>query len=186
MNQLFDYDIQLGAWTISLFLIGAFIFSIGLVALYRFIAKRHAIFERFHLYTLFLNLLVLYAFAKMAEDVVNHEFVTQVDVWVNHYMTTLWNPSLNKVMIFITNVISPVVLLTMSAVLFVYLWWSGHRYRAVLLGISLGSGLASFETIKLIVKRARPTNALLQVPEYSFPSGHSTMAAVFFSMLLFS
>ncbi len=186
MDQLFDYDIHVGPLTISLFLIGAFIFSMGLVLVYRFVSKRHAIFERFHLYTLFLNLFALYAFAKMAEDVVNQEFIIHVDEWVNHEMTKLWNPSLNKVMIFITNMISPVVLLTMSAILFVYLWWARHKYRAILLGISLATGLASFELIKLIVKRDRPTNALLQVPEYSFPSGHSTMAIVFFSLLLFT
>ena len=186
MNQLFDYDIHFGPLTISLFLIGAILFTIAMVWLYRFVSRRHQIFERFHLYTLFLNLFALYAFAKMAEDVVNHEFITQVDVWVNHKMTTFWTPSLNRIMIFITNMISPLVLLLMSAILFVYLWWSKHFLRAILLGVSLATGLASFEIIKLIVKRARPSNALISVPEYSFPSGHSTMAVVFFSLLLFT
>jgi len=186
MEKIFNYDIHFGLFTISIFLIGSIIFTIGLVLLYRFVQKRHHIFEKYHLYTLLTNLFALYLFAKMTEDVVNHDFITKVDVWVNHQMPLLWQPTLNKIMLFITNIISPIVLLSMVGLLFVFLWLKKQHYRAVLLIISIGSGLASFELIKLIVKRPRPENALIHVPEYSFPSGHSTIAIIFFSLLIFT
>ena len=186
MENIFNYDIHFGVFTISFFLIGIIIFTIGLVLLYRFVQKRHHVFEKYHLYTLFTNLFALYLFAKMTEDVVNQEFITNVDVWVNHQMTLLWQPSLNKIMIFITNIVSPFVLLSMVGMLFVFLWLKKQHYRAVLLIVSISSGLLSFELIKLIVKRARPENALIHVAEYSFPSGHSTIAIIFFSLLIFT
>jgi len=186
MEKIFNYDIHFGLFTISIFLIGSIIFTIGLVLLYRFVQKRHHIFEKYHLYTLLTNLFALYLFAKMTEDVVNHDFITKVDIWVNHQMPLLWQPTLNKIMLFITNIISPIVLLSMVGLLFVFLWLKKQHYRAVLLIISIGSGLASFELIKLIVKRPRPENALIHVPEYSFPSGHSTIAIIFFSLLIFT
>ena len=122
----------------------------------------------------------------MVEDVVTHDMITKVDLWVDNQMPLWWNPVLNKVMIFITNIISPVVLLSMSAILFVFLWFKKNYYRALLLGFSLASGLISFELIKLVVKRQRPENALLHVPEYSFPSGHATMAIIFFLIAIFT
>ncbi|HHH53334.1 MAG TPA: phosphatase PAP2 family protein [Bacteroidetes bacterium] len=186
VENIFNYNIHFGAFTISLFLIGSIIFTIGLVLLYRFVQKRQHIFEKYHLYILFTNLFALYLFAKITEDVVNQEFITKVDVWINHQMTLLWQPTLNRIMVFITNIVSPLVLLSMTGLLFVFLWFKKRYYRAVLLIISLGSGLVSFELIKVIVARARPVNGLLQVPEYSFPSGHSTIAIIFFSLLIFT
>jgi len=44
-----------------------------------------------------------------------------------------------------------------------------------------------FEVLtKVIIHRARPENALIEVSGYSFPSGHATMAIIFFSLLLYS
>ncbi len=186
MNSIFEFNIDLGVTTTSLFILGAIVFTLALIAFYTYIEKEHNIFTRYHLKVLITNILSLFLFAKMLEDVSLHELITQWDVLVNHQMTLWWNPSLNRVMIFITNMVSPFVLLTMAGILFVYLWMHKHRYRAMILGLSLASGLASFEWIKLMVKRARPENALISVPEYSFPSGHSTMAIIFFSMLIFT
>ncbi|HHH53810.1 MAG TPA: phosphatase PAP2 family protein [Bacteroidetes bacterium] len=186
MEKILNYDIHLGMLSISLFVLGVIIFSLAVVALYRFVEKHHQFFEKYHLYILILNIFALFFFAKMLEDVVNHDMITQIDVWVNHQMTLWWNPTLNQIMIFITNIISPLVLLSITGILFVYLWYKKQHYRAILLGFSLASGLASFELIKLIIRRARPENALIHVAEYSFPSGHSTMAIIFFSMLIFT
>jgi len=41
-------------------------------------------------------------------------------------------------------------------------------------------------SIKILVHRLRPEHALIPITKYSFPSGHATMAIIFFSILSYS
>jgi len=41
-------------------------------------------------------------------------------------------------------------------------------------------------SIKGLVHRLRPEHALIPITRYSFPSGHTTMATIFFTILLYS
>ena len=40
-------------------------------------------------------------------------------------------------------------------------------------------------SIKIIVQRARPEQGLVSASGFSFPSGHATMAVIFFSLLIY-
>jgi len=122
----------------------------------------------------------------MIEDVIDGDLVTKLDVWVNAKMVLFWNPLLNKIMIFITNIASPINLLILSLILFGVLIYKKKWYYSFLLLFSMIGGLLLKVLIKLIVHRARPENALIEVSGYSFPSGHATMAIIFFSLLLYS
>lgn len=49
------------------------------------------------------------------------------------------------------------------------------------------SGGLLFEFLtKLIIQRPRPMNALISAPGYSFPSGHATMAMIFFALIIYA
>jgi undecaprenyl-diphosphatase len=66
------------------------------------------------------------------------------------------------------------------------LWRAGHRVSALLFAGSVVGGFLLCEALKLVFGRARPAlwPALVQEKTYSFPSGHSTMATVFFGGLV--
>ncbi len=122
----------------------------------------------------------------MVEDVVNRENIIELDILVNTKMIMLQNDLLNKIMIFITNIVSPVNLFILSLILFWVLIHKKRWYNSLLLIFSLISGLLAELLIKLFVHRVRPENALLNVSGYSFPSAHATMAIIFFSLVIYS
>jgi undecaprenyl-diphosphatase len=65
------------------------------------------------------------------------------------------------------------------------LWFSGHHVSALLFAGSVVGGFGLSSLVKLAVARARPDLwiALVSETSYSFPSGHTTMATVFFGGL---
>jgi len=66
------------------------------------------------------------------------------------------------------------------------LWWEGHRISALLFGGSVVGGFLVSTALKLVFERQRPdpVAALVRETTYSFPSGHATMATVFFGGLV--
>ena len=49
----------------------------------------------------------------------------------------------------------------------------------------MGGGWVLYEVIKLVVMRPRPANCLISTAGWSFPSGHATMATIFFLLLVY-
>ncbi len=49
------------------------------------------------------NILGLYLFAKMAEDVIEKEYILVIDRWVSIHVNEVQTPVLNKIMITLTN-----------------------------------------------------------------------------------
>jgi len=125
---------------------------------------------------IFLMLLSLVIFSFMLYSVLTKTFFYDVDVWVSTHSTFMHQYLLNKVVIFITHLNGVVGSSIFSLVLLSYLayrkWYKDLRfYLFSFLGASL-----FFTAIKNIVERVRPQSELIDVINYSFPSGHSTMA----------
>jgi membrane protein DedA with SNARE-associated domain/membrane-associated phospholipid phosphatase len=164
----------------------AFILSIISVYAYHFINKRKQLFARYHLHILILNVISLIIFSRMLDNVVDSGLITGWDIWLNGKMVSLWNPLLNKVMIFISYCGSAPFLITLSAILFAVLIYKRRRYLSLLVASALAAGLVSELIIKSVVLRARPNNSMVHISGYSFPSAHTTMATIFFSLLMYS
>lgn len=163
----------------------AIVTGIAIAYLYRFIDKRKHIFSKYHLYVLILNIFSLYIFAKMVEDVIDAEAVIKLDVWLNTNVILLWTPYLNKVMIFITNIASPFNLSIFSIFLLLVFVAKKNWHYVVLLTTGMIGGAVLETVIKFIIHRERPINSLIDASGYSFPSGHATMATIFFIILLY-
>jgi membrane protein DedA with SNARE-associated domain/membrane-associated phospholipid phosphatase len=164
----------------------AFILSIISLYLYHFINKRKHLFARYHLHILILNVASLITFSRMLDNVVDSDLITRWDIWLNGKMVALWKPLLNKTMIFISYWGSAPFLIALSAILFAVLLYKGKRYHSLLLVSALAAGLVSELIIKSVIFRARPFNSLVHISGYSFPSAHTVMATIFFSLLLYS
>jgi undecaprenyl-diphosphatase len=164
----------------------AFILSIISVYAYHFINKRKQLFARYHLHILMLNVISLIIFSRMLDNVVDSDLITGWDIWLNGKMVSLWNPLLNKVMIFISYCGSAPFLITLSAILFAVLIYKRKRYHSLLLASALAAGLVSELIIKSVIFLARPNNSMVHISGYSFPSAHTTMATIFFFLLMYS
>jgi len=183
---IFGKSYEVASKYIGGFIFVAIILSILLIYTYRIINKQRHIFVKYHLYALILNVFSLYLFSKMAEDFVEREAVTRLDIWINQKIVLLWTPLLTKVMILITNILSPFGLFILSIILFGVLVYKKKWYYSLLFLFSMTGGLLFEFLTKLIIHRARPENALIEVSGYSFPSGHAIMAIIFFSLLLYA
>ena len=129
-----------------------------------------------HKTVILLMLLSLVIFLFMLYSVITKTFFYDVDVWVSTHSALMHQQLLNKVVILITHLNGVIGSAILSLVLLVYLamkkYYTDLRfYLFSFLGASL-----LFTVLKNVVERARPQSELIDVINYSFPSGHATMS----------
>ncbi len=183
---IFGESYEVASKYIGRFIFIAIILSILIIYSYKYINKIKHIFSKKYFYILIINILSLYLFFKVIEDIVDREFITKLDFWINTKIVLLWNPLLNKIMIFITNILSPLHFIIILIIFAGFLIYKKKWYYSLFLFFGLGAGLSFESIIKIILQRVRPENALIKISEYSFPSGHATVSIIFFSILLYS
>ena len=122
------------------------------------------------------NILSLLFFLFITYLVVNNSYLLSIDRWVNIHIRTLHTPILTYIIIFITNlcgVVGNVVFGTFVMVFLTYKKWYKERLFYLL---SFSGAVVLFAGIKQLVARSRPSSDLIDVINYSFPSGHSTLS----------
>ncbi|MCA9356754.1 bifunctional DedA family/phosphatase PAP2 family protein [Candidatus Nomurabacteria bacterium] len=183
---IFGHSYEAMSKYIGRFVLVAVTVGIMIVYAYRFVDKRKHVFSKYHLYILIVNVCSLYLFSKMAEDVIDMESITKLDFWLNNEVTRYWSLHINEIVIFITNIASPLNLSFFALVLFGVLVYVKKWYFSILLATGMMGGVVLESLIKFLMHRERPLNMYINVDGYSFPSGHATMATIFFITLLFA
>jgi undecaprenyl-diphosphatase len=151
---------------------------------YPYIKKSKKEFLRYHIGIPIVNIISLYIFTKMLEGVIYQGSILKVDDIVNKIIFTLYFPGINKIALFITNfgstvIITSLFIFALAALLLRKRW----RY-ALISTVAIVGALVLELGIKALVHRTRPENLL--ETGFSFPSGHSIMAIVFVSLLIYS
>jgi membrane protein DedA with SNARE-associated domain/membrane-associated phospholipid phosphatase len=187
VGYVFGASYQAVSLYIGKFLIVAVVIGAFFVAIYRAINERRHIFARFHLLTLGLNLAALLVFSKVLQDIfASRSSLANLDVWINEGIRNVWNPGLTKFMIMVTDLISPVNMALLTVALIGFLAYKRRWHYALLSATALGAGFVLETLIKEVVERVRPESALLISDSWSFPSGHATLAIIFFSLVLYT
>jgi len=163
----------------------AFILIILMFFAYRAFNKRRQVFVKKHGFYLVLNVMSIYIFSKMIGDYFDKESVYNFDLWLTQNIVSIWQPWLNKLMIIVTNVFSPEVLLGLTLLAVIYYFLKKNWYNAALISISSVGGAILGAITKHLVSRLRPLNGLISETGLSFPSQHSLMAIIFFSLVIF-
>jgi len=131
------------------------------------------------------NLLGLYLFGKMAEDVIEKEYILVIDRWVSIHINDVHTPVLNHIMISLTNLNGGLGITFFSMVLMAYVYYKKWYKDLLFYALAVGGASVGFTTIKFIISRVRPSSTLIEVTGYSFPSGHATMAMAMSAALYF-
>jgi len=124
---------------------------------------------------LLLNIVSLLVFIFILYCVTKGNCFTVIDEWVNTHIVDIQTPSLTTTLAFITNLSGLVgnSIFAIFVILFLsYKKWYKERLFYLL---SFSGAVILFGGIKQIVARARPHSDLIEVINYSFPSGHSTL-----------
>ena len=131
--------------------------------------------------------LLALAFGMLADEVFEiRKGPNAVDQLCGVFLTGARTTHLTQVMRDVTALGDFRFLLLATPGLIALLVWAGHRVSALLFAGCVLGGFAVESALKLAFGRARPDlwPALVAEKSYSFPSGHTTMATVFFGGLV--
>ena len=131
------------------------------------------------------NIFGLYLFFKMAEDVMDLELITKVDIWIHSHITEIYTPLLTRSMILITSWGNFVPFTYTLVFMTAFLIYKRYFQELYFLAFTIIGSASLMYLVKNIVQRARPEHFLIEASGYSFPSGHATLAtAISFSIYL--
>ncbi|XZN90221.1 MAG: phosphatase PAP2 family protein [Microcoleus sp.] len=124
--------------------------------------------------------------AWLFEEVLKHEafgFDTAWLYWVHRYA----NPSLDAVMLTVTQLADASVVVVIVAVTLGILWWHNHRSEAKIFAIACLGALILNSGMKLFFAKPRPHifHSLIAETSFSFPSGHALGGFVMYGFLAY-
>ena len=112
--------------------------------------------------------------------------VLWIDTVVSEFIVDIRCGWLDFLMKFITSFGNTA---TIFILLFVVVWllikMVGNKKLAVVFLVSLVGNALFNQLIKLIIRRERPINSLIEIGGFSFPSGHAMVSMAFYGMLIY-
>jgi undecaprenyl-diphosphatase len=136
------------------------------------------------IFTGFVGLIAsLVVLGSIAEGVRTQE-VFALDTWATPFLHGIASPSLDVLMNAVTDIGSSLVIVPILAGVVAVLLWKRRYGAALFLGITMGGSVALQATMKLFFARPRQQLPWARVlPDYSFPSGHTMSALIFYVAL---
>ncbi|WP_229521917.1 phosphatase PAP2 family protein [Massilia antarctica] len=124
-------------------------------------------------------------FGNLAADVVSHADITRLDAFLANWFHGHKNSAWTGPMLFITNTHDVLGVSLMASALGLYFYLNKARYWLICLILAVPGGQLLNVLLKYIFQRARPSfdEPLLTLSTYSFPSGHTLGATVFYGLL---
>lgn len=163
---------------IGLGILVATIISIVFWVLFKYLKEKKHIFTKYQLPILITNIISIYVFSKMIEDILDLEFITILDNWISSHIMQLWNPILNSIFKFVTHFADTISIIIISVIIFIYLHYKKNKFDSYFYLTNIILGLLLVELIKNLIGRIRPQEQLISMTNYAFPSGHSTFSAI--------
>lgn len=108
-----------------------------------------------------------------------------IDESVSNYIYSLRTPLLTKVMFFF-SLLGEQIVIAGSVLVVIFLTRRHHRKETFIFPLLLTMGLIVTSLLKILFKVPRPTiDPLLTLNSYSFPSGHSLNAFLFYATIAY-
>jgi membrane-associated phospholipid phosphatase len=135
--------------------------------------------------SLFLLIVATWLFGGIAEDVATQDPITLVDARFSTWLHTRGFEPLTRFMLLVTSLHSGLSVTVMTLAVAAYLWFRRLRIWTVTLMLAVFGGMALNFLLKNLFLRPRPyfNDRILTLTSYSFPSGHTMMATVFYGTL---
>lgn len=125
----------------------------------------------------------LFVFGLIAQGVRSQE-VFLLDTWATPFLRGIASPAMDTVMNLLTDIGSTLVIGPLFILVFGALLLKRRYGGALFLVVALAGSLVLQGAMKLFFMRPRPVLAYAQVlPDYSFPSGHTMNAIIFYVAL---
>jgi undecaprenyl-diphosphatase len=112
-------------------------------------------------------------------------FFLPIDNWAYSLEATASKPVIPVAMMVITSIMSLQGAIILGAIALAILLLQKKIRQALFLVIAMGAGFVIREIAKMLVHRARPEIGVIPETGFSFPSGHATMAVLFFGLVIY-
>lgn len=131
-------------------------------------------------------LLILFVVAKLAEEVLEKEafaFDTSFLLWLHQFA----NPSIDNLMLFITNLGNPRTVVIVAGVTLGTLLWRRYRVETYIFVLTCLGALVLNTGLKLFFSKPRPQlwKLLISEKSFSFPSGHALGSMVMYGFIAY-
>jgi membrane-associated phospholipid phosphatase len=147
--------------------------------------NRSTSLKRFLIFSSTFLVLFVVSFVVFAEDLVAHK-LTRFDTTVIDWVQSAIDPMNTRVMEFFTFIGSPAVVAGLVVLSVIVLYWQKKHWEALCMLVANVGGVAFNEVLKWAFHRQRPEiHRLITAHGYSFPSGHSMGAIVFYGMVAY-
>ncbi|MBN2458679.1 phosphatase PAP2 family protein, partial [Candidatus Woesearchaeota archaeon] len=123
-------------------------------------------------------------FAILLVGSLKGRFLVPVDNWVYQWNLSMPKPTIPLVMMLISGIMNPGGAMFLGLLALIALIGLKRHRQATMLILAMVVGYLATEIFKAILQRPRPDIRLAYVTGFSFPSGHATMAAIYFGMLI--
>jgi len=129
--------------------------------------------------------LATWLFASIAEDVVNRESLTVIDVNVSNAIHNQATKPLTVAMLVVSTIHNTVGTTVIALIITLLLVLRRLRYWALAFALSVYGGMLLNALLKSIFQRARPhfDEPIVTLTSYGFPSGHTMMATTLYGAL---
>ncbi len=162
-GYFFGFGFEVLAQTIGkAFLIGVLIAGLALYG-YRFINKNHHVFKKYQVYMIAANALSIFVFSKVANDLLEKDFLIRLDAWVYTFIPLLYNHFLSTALFFATSLfnIEGVVVMTLGILL--YFMFRRKWYAFLVASISSLFSLTAQFFLKNYFMMPRPPEPFLSI-----------------------
>jgi membrane-associated phospholipid phosphatase len=128
------------------------------------------------------------AFSEVAEDVAENDGVAEFDLHVSNWMHANAQEPYTSIMWLFTHLHSVAGMCMLVALAAAFFWRRAERhgrYWLLALALSVPGGMLLNVVLKHIYQRARPVfeEPMLTLATYSFPSGHTVAATLFWGLV---
>jgi undecaprenyl-diphosphatase len=122
---------------------------------------------------------------EISEDISNREPLTVADARFSTWLHSHTLPLLTSAMFVVTYLGSSVIVSCIAVVFGLYLIWRRRFYWLAVFVTSVYGGMLLNKILKYVFQRPRPhfNDPFLSLTSYSFPSGHTMTATVFYGVL---
>lgn len=134
---------------------------------------------------IFLNILSLLLFLYILYAVITHNCLNNIDTWVHTHIVAIQTPFLTKIIVFFTNLSGVLTNIVFAILLLLYLSYKKYYKERRFYLYTVSGATILFLAIKQMVGRIRPDSNLIEVINYSFPSGHATLSMTTVLLLYF-
>ena len=130
----------------------------------------------------FISLLIFILLAIFLKS----RIIKETDLVFDYQAVFSYSPVLENFMKAVTSLFSPLIFFFLFLVFLVFLFYK-KKFNYIFISIfSIFSGLVLEKIIKFLIKSPRPSNALISVSGFSFPSGHALISTIFFFLIWYS